>query len=435
MPSLAEIKKKRHKKFIKKSYRIWNLNGENNNTNIPSNSISPSFHPTTLLNDHTNKHQSNNNQTTNRQQIDNNQTVYRQHKDNNQTTQGQQSDNTKTTYRTSIKTTIGQQLNDVKIISDETFINIIKSLSGLQEKLFYLILEYCNLNNDTQTGRLKTAKLASLIGCSYRCIKTIMERVTKKNIIKRLKGKSSIAGFVQFEMLKEVKTIGNKLLFQKRNIDKEFNNFITIIRQHIGQQLDNSIYSSSSYININTTTTDVFENFKSNGLDGEWLNIDIEPLSNIGFTKTHLTQIVSQNLLPAELVQNSIYAFAFDLQENDKAKNINGDPINYFMGILRKGKPYAPTSNYESPQDKAMRLYKEKMKEVEQRRVTTEKEAISLAYSDWFSQLTSSQKLEFLPESIRRNANPEKNKMLDGSARNHFEVEIWPNLKKKIIEK
>ncbi len=140
--------------------------------------------------------------------------------------------------------------------------------------------------------------------------------------------------------------------------------------------------------------------------------------------------------MPAELVQGSIYAFDFDLRENNKAKSITGDPINFFMGILRKGKPYAPTSNYESPQDKAMRIYRERMSEIEQKRVEAEKEAINLAFNDWFIQLSDEQKKNFLPEMFRHNTNSEKlgkSKILESTARSHFETEIWPKEKGKII--
>lgn len=105
----------------------------------------------------------------------------------------------------------------------------------------------------------------------------------------------------------------------------------------------------------------------------EWQNIDIEPLSKIGFTTIHLSQIAEQNKLQPQAVQDSIYAFAFDLQENNKAKSIKGDPINYFMGILRNGRVYTFPSNYESPQDKAMRLYTEQKEAIAQKKKALEK--------------------------------------------------------------
>ena len=106
------------------------------------------------------------------------------------------------------------------------------------------------------------------------------------------------------------------------------------------------------------------------------------------------------------------------------------------MGILRNGMPYTPPSNYESPKDKAMRLYNESMLKAEQGRAEAEKQAINLAFNDWFLHLTNEQKIEFLPDMLRRNITSEKlgkNKMLEGSAKNHFEAEIWPDLKNKIF--
>ena len=148
-----------------------------------------------------------------------------------------------------------------------------------------------------------------------------------------------------------------------------------------------------------------------------------------------MKQIVSQNKLSLQSVQDSIYAFAFDLQENNKAKSIKGDPINYFMGILRNGRVYTFPSNYESPQDRAMRLYTEQIRVVDQKRKLLEKEAIDLAFNSWVSQLNEAQKIEFLPKNLQNTKVVfGKNKMIESSARSYFEAEIWPNKKKEITK-
>ena len=74
MPSLTEIKQKRYKKFIKKPYRSWNLNGEIN-INTPFTKC-----------DTYSVYLSDNNQTTERQQSDNRETTVRQQRDNRETT-------------------------------------------------------------------------------------------------------------------------------------------------------------------------------------------------------------------------------------------------------------------------------------------------------------------------------------------------------------
>jgi hypothetical protein len=451
MPSLSEIKQNRQKKFIRKPYRIWDLTGEKNpfpstqTKNTSSISLEKKTIETTnaLPNTH---EKGKNNQTTIRQQSDHRETTVSQQPPPHQTTIRQRSDSTQTTDRQPIRqqtdnpsdidSTPTQTTKNNQPSPKEDSISIIKNLTGLQEKFFYVVLEYCSITEERQTGQLKTAKIASLIGCSYRCSKTTIERVTKKNIVTRLKGKSSISGFVQFEITEEIKKIGEGESLQKRNLCLDFNRFIIGIRQQIRQQSDNALdngdNSSSSYI-YKTTTTEDIPNADTSQLNLDWRNIDTEPLSKIGFSKNHLSQIASQNKLKPQVVQDSINVFAFDLQENNKAKGIKGDPINFFMGILRNGKPYAPPSNYESPQDKAMRLYREKMQAIEQRRADTEKEAINLAYNEWFSELTDAQKKDLLPENLRNNARLEKNKMLEGSARNYFETKIWPSVRDRIV--
>ena len=106
------------------------------------------------------------------------------------------------------------------------------------------------------------------------------------------------------------------------------------------------------------------------------------------------------------------------------------------MGILRTGRIYTFPSNYESPQDKALRLYRESKRKLEQERAEAEKEAINLAFNEWFEKITDEQKIELLPKIFRNNVTGEKlekSKILESSARSYFEKEIWSKEKEKII--
>ena len=140
-----------------------------------------------------------------------------------------------------------------------------------------------------------------------------------------------------------------------------------------------SLSSSSSNIFNNKTTTSETENIDSESLLlSEWGTINIEPLAEIGFSKHHLIQIARQNKLAPIVVQDSIHAFAFDLKENNKGKSLKTGSLNYFMGILRNGNPYAAPSNYESPESRAMRIYLEKKRELEQKRIILEEELLDV---------------------------------------------------------
>src|SRR5438309_1730772 len=90
--------------------------------------------------------------------------------------------------------------------------------------------------------------------------------------------------------------------------------------------------------------------------------------NEIRFGRHQVAQIAREGKFSPDELQDSIYAFAFDLSENGKAKTITGVPLNYFMGILRRG-PYAAPSNYESPEVRQKRLYlesKEKQRKKQQ---------------------------------------------------------------------
>jgi hypothetical protein len=314
------------------------------------------------------------------------------------------------------------------------------SLTGLQLRIVIFIYEFCKFARDKKTDPISIYQISDKCKHTVKTVKNAINRLVKKEILFRSCFKNGRGGWTVY-------SIPNDIYQEILNL--ESNSKAIANWEQTGSKVAFKLApeliapTSSSSVNIlNTTTTGEIETPKTSVLNDEWLKIDLEPLSNIGFTQTHLTQIASQNMLPAELVQGSIYAFDFDLRENNKAKSITGDPINFFMGILRKGKPYAPTSNYESPQDKAMRIYRERMSEIEQKRVDAEKEAINLAFNDWFSKLTNEQKIGFLPEMLRRtaiqrNENGEKidkSKILESSARKHFEVKIWPEKKAEIIQ-
>jgi len=313
--------------------------------------------------------------------------------------------------------------------------NAFSSLIGLQRTIVLFLYEHCKILRSKITEPISLEHIAKHLNIRVGSLKTTIRRLQAKNFINRIEFKNGRGGWSKYEVPNNIFNeimqfeTGHKLNTNRTQTGHKLNT-------EPDTQPDTSPASSSGINNINkTTTTGESENLinQNISLTDEWIEIDIDPLNSIGFTKTHLNQIASQNKLPPKTVQDSIYAFAFDLQENDRAKAIKGDPINFFMGIVRNGRPYLPPSNYESPQDKARRAYLERMREIEQKRVEEEKEAFNLAFNDWFYKLSNEQKRELLPEMLRRGANLETSKILENTAKSHFEKEIWAVNKIKII--
>jgi|GEM_PF-1093828 len=303
------------------------------------------------------------------------------------------------------------------------------SLSGLQRQIVIFIYELCKFACDKETYPLSIHQIAYKCKCTIKTVKNAINRLIKKKILFRNSFKNGRGGWTIY-------AIPNYIFQEILNFENKSKEMIKWEQSDskLAPKLASELIAtgSSSSIYIKTTTGDS-QNSVESKLNQEWQDLDIEPLENIGFTITHLSQLAIQNKLSSKIVQDSIYAFAFDLEQNNRAKSIKGDVINYFMGILRNGKPYAPPSNYESPQDRAMRLYTEKMKEIKQKQSATEKEAISLSFNEWFSKLTDAQKKELLPENMRAGVRLEKNKFLESAARSKFEAEVWPIKKLEIV--
>ena len=402
-----------HKRpFKKKSYRPWNLLGDDFNVEKKQTEHYQDINQTQI------GHKPNTNWTPNDQE---------EHKA--YTNQLQMGYKANTELNTKNETQTGHK-QDTK----SKFLTLV----GLQKKILLFLYENCKKIRSKETEPLSLEYLANQLNICLGSVKTTIRRLQVKNLIKRIDFKNGRSGWSRYE-------VPNELFSEIMQLETEhkINISRTQTEHKLNTEADTNFLSSSGNYIYKTTTTEGMQNLNQLRmyLPTEWQDLDIEPLSKIGFNTNHLSQIVSQNKLTPEIVQDSIYAFAFDLQENDKAKSIKGDPINFFMGILRKVGPYVTPSNYESPQDKAMRLYRENMHAIEKKRVDAEKEAINLAFNSWFSKLTDEQKIDILPKMFRRNAiqrnangeKPDKSKMLESSAKAHFEKEIWPNEKEKIM--
>ena len=169
-----------------------------------------------------------------------------------------------------------------------------------------------------------------------------------------------------------------------------------------------------------------------------WKNIDYSLLSEYSFTETHLQQLCERGLLEPQAAQDSIYYFAFDLKHNGKRSSIKGDVINFFMGILSKGRPYACPANYVSPDEEAMRVYLE-AKESEHKRLEAFQEKIQAAeFSTWHSTLPDEELHALLPSNLTAAHSSHmpasvKQKLTITHLKTHFLEAVWPDIYRKLL--
>jgi hypothetical protein len=304
-----------------------------------------------------------------------------------------------------------------KIIDRSTYEEI-QRVSGLQRKILFYIVEDCILRGELNTNPITMECLKMLTNADKHTLKTATQRLVNKSLIKRGNGKQGKGGFAIFYITDEIR---NAVIDAKKR--EALDTALVTKKESI------ITYSSSS---LRTTTTEKKNNEELyTESDSLWENVDINPLKEIGFTKTHLRQIIIDDKLSMDIIQDSIYAFSFDLKKNDKERALKGSPLNYFMGILRSGKPYAPPANYESPQDEALRIYIERKKEIELKRNHMEEELFQVAYKEWEANLTITDKESLLPDNVK-NSHFTAEKI--AFIRVYFKENIWPTLKVKHYE-
>ena len=305
---------------------------------------------------------------------------------------------------------------------------LFEALVGKERALLLFIIEDCQINGDLKTGPLTLERISEVLGCSSNRAKNVLHRLTEKSFLCRTEAKTGRGGWTRFGVSKE---LFQKILLSETGSKALANGYQTGSKQvakRVAQQVADPSSSSSLRDlnqNLKTTTTSEPELFECDAtqLAPEWQPIECAPLAGIGFTQTHLVQIIRQGKLTPAEVQDSIHFFAFDLARNGKAKGINGNPLNYFMGIVRKGAPYAPPENYESPETEARRKYLDGKRRLEEQKLAEEHELRNLTFTEWRRGLTEPLTRSLVPDAVK-----DLPRAREASLRDHFDNQVWPEL-------
>lgn len=296
------------------------------------------------------------------------------------------------------------------------------ALIGIQREVTIFIYRSCQKERSHISETLSLDHMASTLNIRKGSIKTTIIRLEEKGIIHRSEVKTGRGGWSKFEIENGV----FQEILQLETAHKLDTNGTQTVHKANTQRYTEEYTSLSSSSSINKTTTgeETEDNQKELLPDGgdfnlkpEWAEVDISPLAFIGFSKHHLIQIIRQGKLTPDLVQDSIYAYAFDLQINERGKGINS-PINFIMGILRKGMPYTPPDNYASPRQQAIN----KILEARKREKEAELAMLESDFQLWLEKTPRDKKAE-LAGDIFGMAYDEKNPMILAKLR-----EKWSNL-------
>ena len=322
------------------------------------------------------------------------------------------------TQLTTVSTTNLQQTHD-KLTTTATFL----SLVGLQRRVVLFLYELCRSQGKRLTEAVSISNVATNCETTVRAAQETIRRLEVKGFIRRVGYKNGRGGWTTYELPEGF----YKELFQLESSNKltpKLQQTPNKLPTELTTQLTTTPSSSSSVLdskNLKTTTkTEVMD--ENDQRYSAWNSVDPSPLAEFGFTQSHVIQLARDGKLSVEEVQDSIQFFAFDLKRNGKGKEIKGPPVSFFMGILRKGVPYAPPANFESPEEAARRLYVESKRRLKERRESQEQEIKELEFSEWRKELTREAINAIVPGMVLHIA-PAR----ESSLKAHFDENVWPD--------
>lgn len=323
-----------------------------------------------------------------------------EHKDGIKRTQ--QESNTDSEHHTNTKRTLHWTQNpntpSSQIYRTE---HSVQNLSGNRLKIFESILELC-LQSRSRTISTTHEYLAKASNIRLGSVKTTTQRM-------------KLDGF----LTKRPLGLGRGCLIEFGIPDQHFDGYLAIQMtskantkttqsEHKANTLPDTTRSSSSSINLikkTTTTNNLTPEANQNpapplgpvDLPIDWSDIQIPPsLQDIGFGRTQIRQLFHTGTLLASEVQDSLDAFAYDL-DSGRVKS-RGSKLGFLMGILRRSGTYVSEA-YMSELKMQVEANELRRRETMDLRRKTEESALIAAATEIFEKLTDDEKRRLVPET------------------------------------
>ena len=300
----------------------------------------------------------------------------------------------------------------------------VTNLSLQEENFLNYLFEICSNIGQRETPKIMNREITTnILKTSAGGLRSLVWRLSKKNVLKISNSKNGPSGWRIYELPEDT----YKHYSTQRNIERasrERHESVTRASPNASLRASlNSSSSSSSFIYKETTTE--LEN-----QNDEWSKIQTpEILKKYHFGKGIITQVMSRNLLSPGELQESLNAFAFDIEENKviQVKKIR-NATSYFMKIMNSKSPYLPPGNYKSDEEKAMdeilQRTEEKAKKIKER----EKRLLEANYTIWTDE-TSREEIE---KAVPADMFQYMGEMHSTQVKDYFVKAIWPEEKTKL---
>lgn len=311
----------------------------------------------------------------------------------------------------------------------------LNELGGKQRKLLFYIYTLCKTNGTKITPPLCRETIYENTVIKKGTIKTALNRLIKKHFLLIDKSKTGRSGWIIFRIPDPI-------------YQELFNNDVSLaLNQTVLKQISNSTqtglkqdseryserYSNAPIVssNINTTTTYIPESLRQ---------IDYSPLSEIGFDEAHIIQIYREHTkspelaLSTDIIQNSIYALAFDLKHNNAAENFKCSPAVVLTAMLKKGQPYSSKTPEKvlTPREEAMQEYIIAQEKRDRKIQELENKTKEFELQEWLKSLPEQELATFASQDCCPEGMPEKvyqtsrRKKALAAAQEYFITVLWP---------
>ncbi len=275
----------------------------------------------------------------------------------------------------------------------------VQNLSGNRLKIFESILELC-LQSRSRTISTTHEYLARASNIRLGSVKTTTQRM-------------KLDGF----LTKRPLGLGRGCLIEFGIPDQHFDGYLatqitskantkTPQSEHKANTLPDTTPSSSSSVNLirkATTTSNTTSQTNTTSSSGQvdlpidWSDIQIPPsLQDIGFGRTQIRQLFHTGTLFATEVQDSLDAFAYDLEAGQVKSR--GSKLGFLMGILRRSGAYVSEA-YMSELKMQVEANELRRRETLDLRRKTAETALVAAAAEIFENLTDDEKRHLVPES------------------------------------
>ena len=310
-------------------------------------------------------------------------------------------------YSNDSQTIVKVSSNDSQTIVKNNNKISIDDLSGLQLNILIFLIK--NIENDS----LKTTKqitipfMSQALQSNKNMLVQGIYRLKKKGFIFLIKRKDGRGGWCKYKLHKDINIDLNSL-----EITYIYNNDINIINKKESKEV--------------VTENDSSQKDESNT---DWLNIDFSPLLKFGFKKAQITKFSKNELLTPEMVQESIYHYAWALDNNldEMLKKYDArfekNKLGLFIGTLNRGEDWVE-AGYQSPEDIAQEeIFKAKKARVE--KIKQQKlEMLNLDFELWYEELTKDDKSK-VEGSFAASTKNMSEKMLKEGYLSYFKKNIY----------